>query len=186
MKALLILVFLINVNAKISKDNIKFSSGIAVKAQNALPEEEIIKSIRLKYLAINGQLKSLKKVITDAPGLSNEGGQITCYYKGKVLKKSVLELYGEMGQIKEEYYFDNDKLIFKFSIFKSYDKPMYIKGSKVKSITEDRFYLKDEKLIRWTKPNDKIVNFRSDEFKEKEKVLAEDLKRMKQFLNEKK
>ena len=94
----------------------------------------------------------------DIFGLSSEGGYLRTYHEGKNLRKAILTLFGENGQSTEEYYLSDNKLIYLYESGISYTEPFYLKESKVKSMQTDKYFFKDDKLIRWTDNEGKIVN----------------------------
>ena len=127
-------------------------SNNEVDSENNHPEkteEEIISEIQKRFYTINADLPSLKKVEQELMGESTEGGTVESYYQDQGLAKIVANYYGEMGQSIEEYYFSEDKLFFVFSKKLSYDKPMYVEGSKVTKTIENRYYFYKDKIVRW-------------------------------------
>jgi len=118
----------------------------------------IIKKIQSDYSTINKQLKHYKKKIKDAPDMSAEGGEVTGYYDKNILKKIHAVFYGETGRAEVDYYLNNKKLFFVFRNDIFYDKPMYLKNSKVKNTVETRYYLHGHQVIRcMVKPNTATV-----------------------------
>jgi hypothetical protein len=78
--------------------------------------------------------------------------------------------YGEIGRATDEFYYSNDKLIF------VYRKHLHYSGQltgKVVRTTENRYYFKDDKLIRWIGEDGKQVSTTAPEFGQGEaRVLA--------------
>lgn len=124
----------------------------------------IIKDIRARYTAINA--KSYTKKTADLSGLSAEGGTVTSYHDQKGIVKDHVILYGEMGKVELDLYYYLGNIFFAFKKETAYDQPIYVKGSKVNSVTESRFYIHQNKLIRCLKAGNKHVPPDSDEFKE--------------------
>lgn len=108
--------------------------------------EEKIKAIRQRYSEVEGELKSCRQVKRDLPDESAEGGELTGYFKHSSLRKLAAKLYGETGNVLEEYYFWDDQLFFVLRMETRYTAP---NSGKVKNKTEERFYFADNKLIRW-------------------------------------
>jgi len=108
----------------------------------------VIKKIQLDFAAINKQLRHYKKKTKDAPDMSAEGGEVTGYYDKNILKKIHCVFYGETGRAEEDYYLNNKGLFFVFRKEIFYDKPMYLKDSKIKSTVEIRYYLYGAKVIK--------------------------------------
>jgi hypothetical protein len=134
-----------------------------------------IPAIRQQYAAINRKAARYKKVKKELLGFSAEGGELVAYFSGPSIVKISATFYGEMGRATDEFYYSNDKLIFVFRRHSHYRAPL---TGKVVRITEDRYYFKDDKLIRWIGEDGKQVSSASSEFAAKE---AEQLASSKQF-----
>ena len=120
---------------------------VAVSVQSADSSvEEKIKSIRAKYAEIEKQLKNCRQVKRDLPDESAEGGELTAYFKGPGLRKLSARLFGETGKVVEEFYFDDNGLIFVLRLETRYTEP---NSGVVKSKSEQRFYFAEGKLIQW-------------------------------------
>lgn len=141
-------------------------------------EEEIISDIREKFGAVNYNINSYRKVKKDLIDESTEGGELEAYFKKEELKKIVVSYYGEMGKLIKEYYFWDNDLFFVFTQEYSYDMPMYMDGSKVDKIDENRYYIHNDKLIRWLDPNkEKVVK---SKFIQKETEVLQNAKTLKE------
>lgn len=134
-----------------------------------------IPAIRQQYAAINRKTAKYKKVKKELLGFSAEGGELVAYLSGPSIVKISATFYGEMGRATDEYYYSKDKLIFVFRRHSHYRAPL---SGKVVRITENRYYFKDDKLIRWIGEDGKQVSSASSEFAAKE---AEHLVSSKQF-----
>ena len=81
---------------------------------------------------------------------TDNGGSLTGYYKGDSLKK-VIEWVGLSNKvIQNEYYFDNDKLIFVFSTESKYrfnDRTQSFDYTKLDNVFKGRYYFDNGKLI---------------------------------------
>lgn len=141
------------------------------KAQGPDP----IPAIRQQYAAINRKTAKYQKVKKELLGFSAEGGELVAYLSGPSIVKISATFYGEMGRATDEFYYSNDKLIFVFRRHSHYRAPL---SGKVVRITENRYYFKDDKLIRWIGEDGKQVSSASPEFAAKE---AEHLASSKQF-----
>ena len=80
--------------------------------------------------------------------MSTEGGEVIGYYDKNSLKKIHCVFYGETGRAELDYYLNNKGLFFVFRKEIFYDKPMYLKDSKIKSANEIRYYLYGAKVIK--------------------------------------
>jgi outer membrane lipoprotein-sorting protein len=150
-------------------------SALSFHGEARAQKEDSIESIRQHYADINGKAASYRKVKKELSGFSAEGGQLLAYFHGPNVMKMVATFFGETGRAVEEYYFWEGKLIFVLQADHRYDKPL---SGKVVKTTENRFYFKDDKLIRWIDENSKQVATDSTEFAEKQ---SEYLKTSKQL-----
>ncbi|HKG96173.1 MAG TPA: hypothetical protein VKA97_00040 [Pyrinomonadaceae bacterium] len=114
-----------------------------------------IPAIRQQYAAINRGAAKYRKIQKELLGFSAEGGVLIAYLKGPSIVKISATFYGEMGRATDEFYYSNDKLIFVFRRHSHYRAPL---TGKVVRITEDRYYFKDDKLIRWIGEDGKQVS----------------------------
>jgi hypothetical protein len=108
-----------------------------------------INFIKQKSIEINTNLNSFKKIDKDISDESTEGGDIIKYYDGLEIKKITETFYGEMGKSNEEFYYHNGQLIFYYSVKENYNMPMYMKGSRVTSKVETRYYFLNNRIIKY-------------------------------------
>lgn len=135
----------------------------------------VIEAIRAEYKNINADSAKLKVVRKDVMGESTEGGEIDRFYDGYRLRKAIAMFYGETGKSRTEYYFNDGKIIFIYKVLSHYNKPMYMEGSKVQRVEEDRFYFNtDRSLIRWIDTKGRIIDKKA--YPAKRKTLLEELK----------
>ena len=146
------------------------------KAQGAQGPDPI-PAIRQQYAAINRNAARYKKVKKELLGFSAEGGELVAYLSGPSIVKISATFYGEMGRATDEFYYSNDKLIFIFRRHSHYRAPL---TGKVVRITENRYYFKDDKLIRWIGEDGKQVSTTAPEFAQGEARL---LASSKQFID---
>jgi len=132
---------------------------------------QLIKTIKTEYAAINNSSFTKKKA--DLSGLSAEGGELITYYKKLAVVKEHAILYGEMGKVEIDLYYHATGLFFVFKKETFYDQPMYVKGSKVKSITENRYYFHKDGMIRWIGNDHQIVRPGSAVYKDEARRLVE-------------
>ena len=137
---------------------------------------DAIESIRQHYANINQKVARYRRVKKSLSGYSAEGGELLAYFHGPTVMKMVATFFGETGRAVEEYYFWNGQLIFVLNTDNRYDKPF---GKVVRKI-ENRFYFKEDKMIRWIGENGKEVATDSAEFAGKQ---ADYLKMSKQFVD---
>ena len=136
--------------------------------------EEIISDIRKKFNEINQNTASYEAKSKEIMGESTEGGELNSYFENEELKKMVANYFGEMGRSIEEYYFSENNVFFVFTQQLSYDKPMYVEGSKAIKTDENRYYFHNDQLIQWLDTNkEKVPN---SSFNQKESELFEKIK----------
>ncbi len=137
--------------------------------------EAIIKEIKYQYSAIKSALPQMKKDTIELQDMSSEGGEAIVYKDASGhIRLITTELFGEMGKVIEEYYFNNDSLIFVYSEYHKYNAPMYVDSFNPKktNVSKDRFYFSHDKLIRWIGPKNKQVS-QGGEYADKEKEILE-------------
>jgi len=108
----------------------------------------VIKKIQSDFSVINKQLRHYKKKAKDAADMSAEGGEVVGYYDKSIIKKVQCVFYGETGRTEVDYYLNNKGLFFVFRKEMFYDKPIYLKDSKVKNTNEIRYYLYGTSVIK--------------------------------------
>jgi len=136
--------------------------------------ESRIKEIRKECDRINKDITKFKVVQEDINDQSAEGGILKKFYDGNTLRKAVLTFFGETGQSTSEGYFLNEEIIFVLQTEERYKSPIYMGKTETKSKEENRFYFKNEKIIRWIANNGKIMDTRL--YPEKEKEIFDDFK----------
>lgn len=137
------------------------------QAQGA-QDPDPIQAIRRQYAAINRGAAKYKKVKKELVGFSAEGGELVAYLSGPSIVKVSATFYGEMGRATDEFYYSNDKLIFAYRKHSHYNRPL---TGKVVRTTENRYYFKDDKLIRWIGEDGKQVSNTAPEFSQAETRL---------------
>lgn len=142
-----------------------------------VPQADAIESIRQHYATINQNVARYRRVKKNLSGFSAEGGELNAFFHGPTVMKMVATFFGETGRTVEEYYFWNGQLIFVLQTENRYDKPL--SGKLIKKI-ENRFYFKDDKLIRWLDENGKEVAPDSADYAPKQ---TDYLKMAKQFVD---
>ena len=162
-----------------SREN-SVSNTVSISQPAKTDTLRIIKDIKAQFSAINSGSNLYRKKERAVSGLSAEGGTVTSYYNKTVLVKEHVVLYGETGKVEMDLYFNQGGLFFEYKAETIYDKPIYIKGYKIKGVQENRYYFYKGELIRWLGPGNKIMNPFSDKFKDENKALKESLKQIKE------
>lgn len=148
--------------------------SVEAKAQ-AAQSPDPIQNIRRQYASINRNLAKYRKVKKSLLGFSAEGGELIAYFNGPAIMKISATFYGEMGRMTEELYYSNDKLIFIFRKRSNYNAPL---SGKVTSTVENRYYFKDDKLIRWIGEDGGLVAASAPEFGQSEQRLLASSKQL--------
>lgn len=145
---------------------------------------QIISTIRKKFTEINSNIKKYDIIEKDLFGQSAEGGILIAYYEQKDLKKVITTFFGETGKAVTEYYFNSGELFFVYKKTYLYDKPIYVEGSKVKSIEDYRFYYFNNDLLRFIGNNNKLINSNSEKYQEENKYIKEEMKNIKREIDD--
>ena len=144
--------------------------GVLASYEAKAQDPDPIQAIRQQYAAINRKAAKYRKVKKELLGFSAEGAELIAYFSGPSIVKISATFYGEMGRATDEFYYSNDKLIFVFRKHSHYGAPL---SGKVVRTTENRYYFKDDKLIRWIGEDGKQVSSSAPEFSQGEaRVLA--------------
>jgi len=134
-----------------------------------------INFIKAQFSEINKNLKSYKKIEKEDIVESTDGNKVQLYFKGNKIKKIAVSYYGESGQVLNEFYFSDKKLIFCYFISYHYNMPYYEKGGgKVAATKEERLYLSDGKIFLIKKKHigrDFVNEFPDDPQKEAKRLL---------------
>lgn len=154
-------------------------------------EEAAISQIRKEYQSIRKTLPTLKVESADPPEPSTEGGEVKAYRDSKGNIRLIrMELYFESGKEIEEYYYQNNLLIFTLYEEHRYNVPMNVTPEVVReiggqafdprktSITANRYYFNNGKMIRWIDAEKKEVEINSKEFREAEKSVSDSSKKL--------
>jgi len=154
----------------------------------AQTKDEQIKLIRKKFEVINKDT-TLKKVVLEneecLENMTDGGGELTGFYKGKEIKK-IYEWIGLSNGISiKEFYFDKGQLIFVYEKFDSFvfdDKKGEFDLTKTKTIFEGRYYFNNKKLFSKSTKGDKSLAARDEST---EKTLIESANENMEILSKK-
>lgn len=149
-------------------------------------EEPGIVHIRKEYQSIRNALPRLKAETVELSGYSTEGGEAQAFRdsKGNIGLVKV-ELFFESGKVFEEFYYENGALIFVLYTNHRYNVPFFVTPETAKeiggeafdpkktTITEDRYYFNNGKMIQWLDEKKNSVKPQSKEFKDAEKEIME-------------
>ena len=142
-----------------------------------------IAQIRKEFASTNAMKNYVIKEVED-PEQSTDGGVVKYFSQNGIVKKIVVEHFGESWNSFTEYYIKNGKVYFIYDRTQKYNVPYYINAnwykennlkvgevfnSKKSKITEKRYYFdENEKLIRYISGN-KIINENIQKLNEIEK-----------------
>ncbi|BAF71698.1 hypothetical protein [Sulfurovum sp. NBC37-1] len=141
-----------------------------------------IDDIKQAYRRINSQQASFVTMQQEIRDISSEGAVAKYFFdQDGSIALIKLNIYGEMGKLEEEYYFQNGNLFFMFSIDYSYNEPPILSGydPKKTKIQKNRYYFIRDKMVKWLNTKLQKVPEYSAKFKNKEKEI---LHFMKQYL----
>ena len=104
------------------------------------------------------------------------------YYDNDKLVLMHCEFYGEMGKLKEDYYYNEGKLFFVFAVRSIYSAPVYTEEKIDITTEENRYYFNNDKMIRWIDSQSvKILKTSDDFIKEGKKVFDESVRLLEVF-----
>mgnify|MGYP000951615431 FL=1 len=155
--------------------------------------ESKIAQIRKDFMNTNAA-KNYAIREADDSDQSTEGGIVKYYSQNGIVKKIVVEHYGESWNGLTEYYIKNGKVYFIFDKTEKYNVPYYVNAdwykrdnmkvgevfdSRKSKISEKRYYFDENmKLIRYVGENKKIVE-NVQKLKEIEKNVLDEYFRIK-------
>jgi hypothetical protein len=127
---------------------------------------------------------------------STEGGMIIAYVLKKKFKKISVKYLGEMGKNDTDFYLKDNKIFFVYDVRTNYNAPVYLTKLEAKKQgieafnpkkskkDENRFYFKDNKLIKWLNSDKKEVDVNSKESLTKSSDLQKEIKRVINLIKE--
>ena len=152
-----------------------------------------ITQIRKDFTNTNAVKNYVIKEVEDSEQ-STDGGVVKYYFQNGVVKKIVVEHFGESWNSLTEYYVKNGKVYFIFDKTEKYNVPYYVNAdwykrdnmkvgevfdSRKSKISEKRYYFDENmKLIRYVGENKKIVE-NVQKLKEIEKNVLDEYFRIK-------
>ena len=166
-----------------------FCSAFALRSYGQT-KEEIIKTIRADFQAINNDKSLSKKTLSNeeiAPAEQLDGGlELTGYYKSKDLVKMVHWVGLSYGNRTREFYFKNNHLFFVYEKFESFvvtKDSASLDHSRTNTSFEGRYYFNDDKLIDQKISGKRILDDGSEDIV---KTLLESAKDNRTILNKEK
>jgi hypothetical protein len=115
--------------------------------------DAVVRSVRDRTRALAGKEKSLQKHAQDVWECSTEGGEQVALREAGKVRKIVRRIFGEMGRVRDEYYFDDSGLYFAFLVTEWYERPLSVVElhPKVAKKSEDRLYFDKGVLHAWVR-----------------------------------
>jgi len=167
---------------------VKGQSSISTNNRSivVIDTSKVIGQIRDIFRKINSNIKSFTKVEKQSSEESSEGGDIVGYFKDGEIKKVTATYYGGLGQAVTEYYFDSTQLVFVFKEDISYDKPFYMKDSKVATREQSRYYFLGSDLLLWLDNKKRKVDPNKQSYQEVAMQFNKDVIEYAELLKQKK
>ena len=156
-------------------------------------QNERINYIRQQFQEINSNIESYRKVETpdinvyrdiSPDNYSYESTEIyrlavvnmVRYYRGDVLVKAELTFDGDRQNLRSEYYFDENGLLFAFQQRTDFDEPKWSDtfNEHEKDVIENRYYFNSNKLIRWIDQTGTTTELRTEQLEEHERKVLSD------------
>lgn len=147
---------------------VAFGMGGVSRLRAADEADAPVQRIRAVCAATEKTLKDCTTVQREIVGQSTEGGDLTAYRRGAAVVKLEALYLGETGKATEEYYLEDGRVVFVLRVDSRYDKPL---SGVVKERAEERFYLADDKLVRWLDAKKQPVPLPSPEGNERAQEL---------------
>ncbi len=119
--------------------------------------ESHVQQIRSEIENIKSDSSKFRMEEKSFPGYSSEGGVIKKYFDDNPMRMIDLTVYGETGQSFSRFFVTNGKLIYLSVTEERYKMPLYMGKPEIRSVEENQYYFKDQKLIRWLKNRNTIV-----------------------------
>jgi len=159
-----------------------------------LNKDEVIISIRTVFEEINKSESALKKETFESYLPSSEGGEIDYFTdKSGNIVKIHHKVYGEGGHFEEEYYFNENELIFMFTRDFTYNAPNFVDekmaeengteayDSSKDKIVQNRYYFYDGKLYFWLDNDRKEISIENEEFASAQEAAYISVDEMKEY-----
>jgi hypothetical protein len=166
---------------------------IACMASAAMsePADSAVAAIQDNVKKINAAQKSYHVMSTEMFDDTSESGQLTVFRDQATIVKMIGKFFGETGQVSYEYYISGDRLFFVLEKRMTYNKPIKYDSTGAESVakaqgfdikkstlTKNRYFFSDNRLIRWTDDNKKIVKSDSSVVAKKENEILNDCGRL--------
>lgn len=128
-----------------------------------------------QFLSVDNEIIKIQKSAgqfrvktSELPEISSEGATTKGFYDRNQIRKTAIEIFGEMGKVSAEFFYQNGKLIYVSRKELSYDQTF----GKVIKTNRQKLYFANDKLIRLI-DNGKSVSKATAKFTEQEQQTLE-------------
>ncbi|UPK71411.1 hypothetical protein [Chitinophaga filiformis] len=128
--------------------------------------DNALQHIKERYQEVNKNISSYRMARVDLPDISTEGADLEGYFTGDTLQLMVHTIYGEMGKMRLEVYYEKGAPVFYYDRDYKYEVPMYdstFEQHKM-AVKEYRGYFYKGKMIRLIDEKNLIFTKRDEEF----------------------
>ena len=121
---------------------------------DAQAADTLVARHRAVYQRTEQQLSTYRHATADMDSLglerrSTDGGDVEAFCEGATLRLVVAYYAGETGDAEYRFYFDHDSLLFVYAE-RRWGRPNGVDPYPPRTHrSEDRFYLRDDRLVRW-------------------------------------
>lgn len=168
---------------------------MAASPGHAQDSEKTLEQIREWFKEVNANTSQYRKVEyadlkmnkdINAEHYSMEGEDIyrlgnvhmTKFFEDEQLVKIVVDFYGDRQDLTSEYYLKDNNLFFVDKVYTVYKKPKWLDefNETERSTVKNRFYFKDNQLIRWINPEVRSVGKMDPAYPQHEAKILNDYK----------
>lgn len=152
------------------------------KQAGGLDTVKTVSAIKTIFTATEAKRKSFSQYM---PAALPKGELYVGYYEAEQLKMITANYYGDTGKIEADEYIENNKIVLVYAKVSDYETSISVNPrTKVKLMTENWYYLKDETLIKWVSGG-KVVPAGSTQFKQQSAAMKGQLSAHKKMFSDK-
>lgn len=131
---------------------------------NGLDTVKTVAAIKATFAATETKRKTFSQFMP----LKTEQGKLNIgYYEGTILKMITANIYGDSGKVEADEYLDGGSVVLVYAKVSEYENLISVNPrTKVKAMTENWYYFKNENLIKWVSGG-KVVPAGSTTFRQK-------------------
>jgi hypothetical protein len=147
----------------------------------AIDTVKTVSALKAKFLAIDAKRKTLSQY---TPAEREEGKAYFAYFEGNSLKLINANSYTDSGKVDADEYVDETGVFLVYAKVSEYENLLSVNPrTKIKSMSENWYYLKNETLIKWVSGG-KVVPAGSVAFKQKSASLKTELAKTRKLLSD--